>query len=285
MNFENFKQEVLERLSKERQFQQLVLKEVKKVNGLTLQGLSIANSLSSPIVYLEELFEDYKKGTGFNSILSNIDSLLNLSIPSEIVLQNICNFNLHKKKIFPQIVNAEGNEDYIKGKAFLPFLNFYILFYIDHSESYSVNVTNQIMNAWDIEIDELLTIAKENIENHYTFFGMNQIRIQVHEDSEYVTFDENNIMYVLSNNNTYRGAGAIVNERILKAIFHDLQEDFYILPSSIHEVIIVRATEYGQAEDLKQMVMAVNTNCVQPKDVLGNDVYMYDGKAQKLFIV
>ena len=277
MNIENYKQEVLERLSKEKRFQncQLVLQEYKKVNGVTLQGLSIANNKDgiSTVVYLNDFYQDYKGGKDFNSILSDIASTLN----------NLCNFKLHKNKIFPKIIKTEGNEGYLKGKTHLSFLNCSILFYIDHTGHRAMDVTDQLMKAWNIQINNLLEIAKQNIEMQYVFLSMNQVIMEM--VGENIEFDMNDTMHVLSNYNKNWGAGAIVNERILQVIYHSLEQNFYILPSSVHEVIIVRKTEHLKVEELKQMVREVNSRVVDPKDILGDDVYMYDGNEQKLFFV
>lgn len=290
MNIENFKQEVLERLSKEKQFQdcQLEINEFKKVNGVTLQGLSIAKPKDgiSPVIYLDDFFQEYKSGKDFNSILSNIASTLNSIDPSDLVMyQNLSNFKLYRNKIFPKIIKTEGNEDFLKGKAYLPFLNLSILFYIDYIGNRSVDITNQMLNIWNIEINDLFEIAKQNIEMQYIFLSMNQVLYEIINEDTQSKIDKDDTMYVLSNYNRHYGAGTMVNESILQSVFHNLEQNFYILPSSVHELIIVRAMEDVEVEGLKQMVMDVNADFVDKKEILSYDLYMYDGKAQKVFIV
>ena len=61
-----------------------------------------------------------------------------------------------------------------------------------------------------------------------------------------------------------------------------LKNDYYILPSSVHEVIIVPYSEILVCSKLDEMVREINITQVEEEDVLSNHVYLYDRGSGKL---
>lgn len=82
---------------------------------------------------------------------------------------------------------------------------------------------------------------------------------------------------VLSNESGIDGAALIACPEVLKAVQKELGEAFYILPSSIHETLILPKSSADDVEDLKQMVSSINEAEVAPEDRLSDNVYEFDG--------
>lgn len=74
------------------------------------------------------------------------------------------------------------------------------------------------------------------------------------------------------------GAAVLLREDALKAVFEKLGE-FYILPSSIHEVLLLPVDDGVSASDLRGMVKEINATKVRPAEQLSDNVYKYDGNA------
>ena len=70
---------------------------------------------------------------------------------------------------------------------------------------------------------------------------------------------------------------------MLDQIAEKLGEDFYVLPSSIHESLVIGKSEAGSREMLEEMVRDVNGDVVMPGEILSNHVYEYDAQAHELF--
>ena len=81
--------------------------------------------------------------------------------------------------------------------------------------------------------------------------------------------------YVLTNNTRLNGAACIFYEDVLKKFADTLQTDLYILPSSIHEVILLPKLARYDAMNLEDMVREVNTDGVSREEVLSDKVYIY----------
>lgn len=90
-------------------------------------------------------------------------------------------------------------------------------------------------------------------------------------------------MYVLSNDQKLNGAAVILNEKAMEDITEKIGGDFYVLPSSIHELLIVPKEEGMELADLEAMVQEVNATQVAPEDKLSDHVYEYDAQEKELF--
>jgi len=82
-------------------------------------------------------------------------------------------------------------------------------------------------------------------------------------------------MFVATNSKKVNGAGVILYDGLLRTFAEKIGGDFFILPSSVHEVIFVPANGDIDARHLIQMVKEVNATEVAPDEVLSDNVYMY----------
>lgn len=80
-------------------------------------------------------------------------------------------------------------------------------------------------------------------------------------------------MYVLTNAEQHLGSGLIVHDKVLRHILDTIEEDIYVLPSSIHELIVIPSSVVDDEKYLTSMVHEINTTEVEPKDRLSDDVY------------
>ena len=89
-------------------------------------------------------------------------------------------------------------------------------------------------------------------------------------------------MFVLTNDTKVNGAAAILNDDIRQEIAEKVG-DFYMLPSSIHETLIIPKDAGMEFKELEQMVQEVNQTQVAPGERLSDHVYEYDAKEHELF--
>ena len=82
-------------------------------------------------------------------------------------------------------------------------------------------------------------------------------------------------MYVLSNSRAHMGASALLALPFLEEFRERIGEDFWILPSSIHEVILVPMSKVCDRAKLCAMVREINETQVPPQEVLSDEVYTY----------
>ena len=96
------------------------------------------------------------------------------------------------------------------------------------------------------------------------------------------SFIEEIPMYILTNFEMNYGAGLIMNRSVLRSILDKMNGDIYILPSSVHELIILPSSFVDDPQGLTDMVHSINLGCVEPKDRLSNNIYRVDYTTMKI---
>jgi len=105
------------------------------------------------------------------------------------------------------------------------------------------------------------------------------------EETELINFLNSNIlaehsMYIISNSDNTFGAACILYENLLHGLAEKVGSDLYIMPSSIHEMIVVDAS--GDPDELARMVRDINYNLVELEEQLSNQVYHYDRSSRRV---
>lgn len=85
-----------------------------------------------------------------------------------------------------------------------------------------------------------------------------------------------NTMAVITNVSKANGAGVIFCDEVLKLVYQKVGT-FFIIPSSIHEVIIFPSTDRDLGNQIAEIVKAVNVDAVREEDQLSDEAFFYDG--------
>ena len=175
-----------------------------------------------------------------------------------------------------QLVNAERNAGKLKdtpGKKIVDLIAIYRV--VDGMDSYVL--TNDILDGYEISLEEVDEAAKKNAEKSgfsvrtinevmYELIGVN-VGPEIEEPDGPQT-------YVLTNAKKLYGANIMLYKEYLEIVAERMNGDFYILPSSIHELLAVPVSNTS-LEELREMVKEVNDNVVKPEEILGYEVYRY----------
>jgi len=82
-------------------------------------------------------------------------------------------------------------------------------------------------------------------------------------------------MYILTNQKGINGASCMIYKDVIKEFAQLIKSDIYILPSSIHEIILIPLEGSEDKERFKRMVIDINSSQVPADEVLSDSVYMY----------
>jgi len=182
-------------------------------------------------------------------------------------------------------VQRKGNEDILK-EDFLD-LEMYVRVKVSDEGSFKVKPVH--LEKYGIERETLFTVAKECTENWFTCQTMfDMLKSLMPENlNDFDDFDVNMMgaipMYVLTNESKTHGASVMCFEKKLKIVADKLNDDLYILPSSIHEIIVVPA-KGNEEERLTGMVREVNATQVDTEEQLSDHIYYYDRAANKVLL-
>lgn len=286
VSYEEFREDILKEVSREMGRQgsyECRLVEMPKNNAL-LHGISIrsADTAAAPVFYLEDPYRQYLEGKTLQQIgreMAGCYKGTDLPVFSE---EDISDYGKVKDQLRLRLVNKEKNDRYYKKGPYRQKMIGVEVLYVELERSRDgsrlVQVTNAMADRWGIPPQELFRTALENSQNHdrSVFFSMAELINGILPEMESKE-DSLPPMYVLTNERKEYGATVASYPNVLKQVREQLGGDYYILPSSLHELIILPKTCGMDAKELRSMVREINQSQVVPEEVLGNEAYEFCG--------
>jgi len=265
---------------------QIVQKNNLELTGIVIRSIS---SVVTPTIYLDNFYSQYESGEEIGEILRKIAELrINHEFENEFDIESITSWNRCKDRIIPKLVGVENNRDFLKERPYTEIADLAVVYCILLEESsdgsMTVPITNQLMDSWEVAVDELHEVAVDNmlIITPSSFRSMAQVMQEMMglsdeemEEMEEMGMASGEQMYILTNKQKLNGAAALLDSRMMEAIYERIGE-FYILPSSTQEVICLPIGNRMDVEDLKAMVKEVNDTQVALEDLLSYSVYSYN---------
>ena len=265
--------------------------EVTKVNKIneTLDALCLIDKSkkvnTSPIVYIDNMYTYYTSCKNIDMVLKKAADMItegfNMVTNKYVYDKNI------KDNIVLVLINAEANKELLKTIPHIKFLDLAFIFrWIITRNEYGFSgsiVNDSLLKTVNLDPNELFELAKANtrrllppkvITLKNALKAMNAPDDLLDNTPEYPVF-------VLSNIYGVEGATYIAFDDILSEIKNKLNENFYILPSSINEVLIIPES-FVTPEFVKEMVKDVNNTVVTQTDKLSNNIYFYNGEIKIL---
>lgn len=301
-NFEEFKVAVVdgirEWLPEQFATAHVSIQVVTKNNDLKLTGLTIQSvgSNIAPTIYLEGFYEKYQEGTEMPEILRLIAEVrVKHEIEGGFDASQITDFDKCQDKILPRLVGAEWNKELLEKRPHVIIEDLAVTFCIDlganEEGTMSVPIHNDLMNSWGVTVETLYELAVKNLSGSKvgTFRSMNEVMaammlpnlIEEYGDEETaeqmleMMMPPEDKIFVLSNRSGINGASILLDKEMMQTVIDRVGSDFYILPSSLHEVLVVPADEGMNPADLVSMVVEVNQTTVETSDRLSNQIYTY----------
>ena len=242
---------------------------VTKNNGTRRTGILFKQEDSNlaPTIYLEEFYQKYLKGQQVPDLADSICSIYQeIRVKKTCDCQNLFDFNHVKEHIVYKLIRRDANEELLKQIPYEPFLDLAVVYYIQidntRFRSAAIQIRNEHLRYWRVEKEEIRRLAGKNTPRIYPV----QIR-------QIVRF-----MYVATNEQCSLGAAVMRYPDFREKVRGMIRGDFYILPSSIHEVILVPESFGMEPERMQEMVKEINQIGVAPEEVLSDSVYYFDGE-------
>lgn len=256
----------------------------------------------SPTIYLEEYYECYRKGKQIGQIVEDVLGFYD-SIKREEPWDcgRIMTYEGVKDRIVFKLINTAKNRRFLSTVPHRTFLDLSIVFYVlleaTGEGTAAMAVDNGHARRWQVKTEMLWSDALRNVRKLLPaeFFTMSDALREMFRKSTGHALPENpeNLlcneagerdgMYVLSNNLRSYGAACIVYPHVMEMIGQILRTDYYILPSSVHEVIIVPYSQSISPEEIDEMIRDINDTQVEEEEVLSNHVYLYERCTGRLY--
>ncbi len=285
------------------------IQETLKNNDIMQYGLVVIkdDKAISPLIYLEPYLNMLENGD--STIEETAESIYcvylnhcekNLGIENELLHRELV-----KNKIIYQLVNLKKNQEALKNMPYRVIGEdlaaiFMVLLEKDDTGIMTVKINQDFLKHWELSEEELWTLANKNtpillpvdmeslsdllIALFKTSMEKNGVTLkqetwdkllEEHREQMNGTKGIESQMYVLTNKYKLWGAAAFLYPGVLKATAKRFGKNLIILPSSVHEIILIPQDDLEEFGDLSEIVKNINDHDVLPEEVLSDSVYRY----------
>lgn len=274
----------------------VMVEEVNKNNDTLVHGIIIRNEdeQASPRIYLDQMYEDYKSGKNLDECVGDVaDARVELDAPELAeYMETLKEYENVKPMLQIRICDPDRNKEANKDRVVTEHGDFSATYSVNLNESKhgvaSIPIVTAMLETWNISKEQLHQDAMQADKMRIpTFVSVEEVVMNL-MNSEFHAHDylkdgrpidiEPNSLFCLSNESKFNGAAYIIHEDIMQKIGEMIGGDYYVLPSSIHETLIVPDTGLHDVDELETMVKEVNETQVAPDEILSDKVQHYDNK-------
>lgn len=303
MSFEEFTDNILDEVHEKSDGALHILKkEVVKNNNVKMTGIAFMKEEADigPCVYLDEFYQEYEAGgMEFGEIVDEVYRLILKHKDDEVPdfdIAGFLNWETVKRNIYAKLVNAEQNKEQLKGMPHRNFMDLAVVYYAvardnAQEEFGTIPIHNGHMEKWEQEEENLYQTALMNMraDGEADFASIETVvrRIlpSVTFPDEVVNASRGKDMYILTNGRKRFGAAEILDKKTLRMVADQVGDRFIVLPSSIHETIVMPAKDESEYDWLARMVREANDTQVDIEERLSYHVYAYSRDEEMLKIV
>ncbi len=258
----------------------------------------------SPAIGLEICYKQYCSGASIDAVAEYIlEQYEKCDRKGTADVSFYTDFTRVKHRLVCKLVNYEKNKYMLHQVPHRTFHDLAIVYYCRTEHSIlgkgSILVLNDHLRLWQADTDQIHEAAFFNTLNilPYRCYSITDMieEIVAHDSAKDCIEEEHPVsavisereapMYVLTNSEKYWGAVSMIYDSVLSEIAQRLGQDFFVLPSSVHECMIIPVQKGIQAEELREMVIEINRNCVKEEEILGDSVYQYSRNKKYLELV
>jgi hypothetical protein len=259
------------------------------------------NQEVTPTINLDQLYEAYDEGfMSIGEALKKAAELVQTEPEGmDLKARKVLDYDKVKDKLFIRVSNADTNRDTLENAPHMIqedlAVTYHVVVNIGESDIASMMVTNQLLEKYGItqeqlhadamksspvlfpaKVESMSDVMKRMMMADMQSSGMSQEEMDaILQD---VPMIDESPMTVVTNDRTVNGAAVIFYPDQMDRIAEKLEGDFFILPSSVHECLVIPDNGEFDFKELCNMVKEVNETQVKPSERLSDDVYHYDSK-------
>lgn len=237
-----------------------ILRPLPRNNGVTLDGLTLQGPGAhlAPTIYLNPYYQKLIRGSSLESIVEEILQLYQTTPPpASLTAESVINFEYLKDKIMFRMIHNASNQVLLSDVPHIPYLDLSIIFFLSLERTETGQVTAMIHNSharmWNVTAKDLWRLARENTPREFPaeIQSMQELLQTMAGDTSQDACDPSLLelllqspsetipLYVLTNQTGLYGAACMIYQDILKDFAARLEKDLIVLPSSVHEVLLM----------------------------------------------
>lgn len=252
----------------------------------------------SPTIYLDNFYSEFERGRTTISKTANhiYEQMHDFEDKVEAYQEFSAELSDCSDHITYRLVSKERNKQFLESVPHLCFLNLAIVFYIIHHVSEegmeSICVTNELAEKWGLNAKSLYAAASKNtpvLLPPVIDTMEHTIELLMKGISHTIDSTERNEelfpMHIMTNKYQINGASVLLYDGMLEGLADKLNSDLYVIPSSIHELIIMPSEDGALSlSKLSKMVKEINENHVKDEEILSDCAYYYNHKEKSFYM-
>ena len=273
---------------------EISVQKVSKDNGVTLTGMTIRDkdidrsSTVIPVVYLEPYYEKIQEGVPIHQLVRMLSETYEEAKQTgrRMDTSAFLSYAEAKGRLFCRLTGKEGTEDRLARMPHEDWQDLAVTYYVDvpsiTGNSGVVQVTDSLLSHWGISEKTLRADAWKNTKEQkpMSIQPLGNVLAGMAGIGDHM--DYQSPLYLLSSPDAVFGAICAAYPEMTETAENTFQRNFYMLPSSVHEFLLLPDDGSTNAADLENMVRAINGTEVDEKDVLSNKVYYCDVKTKEI---
>ena len=300
MEFEAFKNTIMDLVSKEvedRGLEDISLKltTVESPDGMTDRLMvSVGESKMSMAFRLKEIYQSVEDGEDIDHAVFKMVNTIedNISVVKEKeqdVKSFITDYEKVKDNTYLRLIPGDSpvlkNTPHKMIEDMALVVNVHLDSFSDENGRSCVVVSTPLMEMYGIDEAQLFADAEKNsLANEPIVFKplVDMIKDLISNDEVPNPEDVGIVTYIATNKSGFQGAAVAGYPDFAEKAAEAIGGSFYMLPSSVHEFILIKDDGTPKARDLNRMIKNVNETVLEPRDVLSAQCYHYDAKAKVL---
>ncbi len=251
--------------------------------SVTPEGSRIGVNLN-----MESAYKAYENGTPYEDVVTKAAEAVasNLENVPEFDIESLTDYSVMKEKLSMEVVSAERNAEMLESVPHKQMEDMAVVYRLvldkNNAGNGTILVTNDLMEQFGVTPEQLHEDAVKNAPEirPSEIKGMSEVLGEMMgNDMAPIIDPADEQMFVATVPDKVHGAGVIAYPDFMENAAVKLEGDFYVIPSSVHEVILVKDNGQMTADQLEAMVKDVNATQVAPEDRLTDHVYHYDSEA------
>lgn len=299
---ENVTQQIKDYLPEEYRDVECKVTEQQKNNGKALTGilLKMPGQKIAPIVYMEPFYNQIRKGEPLDQIMNHIADVCRQAMSVRELPENLdfTEYDSIKDYLTIQVINTKANQQILPQIIHKEMEDLSVICRLEFplltgDGNGSIKVTHELMKQWGMNPEEIFRKAVENAVKNQppVLASMDEVIMEMMG----LSFETKNLfqterveevskdgMYVLSNPMKLNGASVLAYPNLQEQLEAVFPQGCYLLPSSVHEIIVVPKDCGKTPKELGKTVRQANKTEVESEEILSDRIYEFDKEKRKL---
>lgn len=262
------------------------IRKVPKNNGITKTALEVSENGNKvgTLVYIDDMYDEGLNTEQIDNLAADVEKMCQKQMYAPVmdIIGSVTDWQEARENLVMRVINAEWNEKMLETVPHRTFLDLAVIYCInlkkDGEHTISAAVKTEMMEYWEVSEDVLFEAAMMNMKRQYPE--------SCKPLGEMFGFSDDSIcpLQVWTNVTGMYGASVMVYGSRVEELAETVGEDMYILPSSVHELLVL-PREGHDARELIQMVRSVNRAQVERDEWLSDNIYCYRHTEKKFTLI